>query len=75
MKARKPKDTDKTDPSSHTNLYTYAFLCTPEKNERLHWLQQARKKTKLESDCLKQKIEEVADQSGVVVVDELHEDL
>ena len=40
MKARKPKDTDRTDPSSHTN---YAFLCTPEKDERLHRLQQAKK--------------------------------
>ena len=41
MKARKPKDTDKTDPSSHTN---YAFLSTPEKDERLHRLQQAKKR-------------------------------
>ena len=56
MKAREPKDTDKTDPSSHTN---YAFLCTPEKDERLHRLQQAKKKAKLQSDHLKQKIEEV----------------
>ena len=72
MKARKSKDTDKTDPSSHTN---YAFLCTPEKNERLHRLQQAKKRAKLQSDRLKQKIEEVVDQSGVVVDDELHEDL
>lgn len=41
MKARKPKDADKTDPSSHTN---YAFLCTPEKDERLHQLQQGRRR-------------------------------
>ena len=33
------------------------------------------KKAKLESDRLKQKIEEVADQSGVMVDDELYEDL
>ena len=72
MKARKPKDIDKTDPSSHTN---YAFLSTPEKDERLHRLQQVRKNAKLQSDHLKQKIEKVADQGGVMVDDELHEDL
>ena len=34
-----------------------------------------KKKAKLETDHPKRKIEEVADQSGVVVDDELHEDL
>ena len=33
------------------------------------------KRAKLQSDRLKQKIEEVVDQSGVVIDDELHEDL
>ena len=72
MKTRKPKDIDKTDPSSHTN---YVFLSTPEKDERLHRLQKAKKNVKLQSDRLKQKIEKAADQGGVMVDDKLHEDL
>ena len=72
MKSRKQKDTDRTNPSSHT---TYACLHTPEKDERLCRLQQDKKRVKLQIDRLKQKIEDASHQGGMIVDDELHEDL
>ena len=72
MKSRKQKDTDRTNPSSHT---TYACLHTPEKDERLRRLQQDKKRVKLQIDRLKQKIEDASHQDGMIIDDELHEDL
>ena len=72
MKCRKQKDTDKASPSSHT---TYFCLSTPQKDERLCRLQQEKKKAKLCTDRLRQKIIAATDSDGVVLDDELHEDL
>ena len=72
MKCRKQKDSDKTNPSSHTS---YSCLSTPQKDERLRRLQQEKKKVKLCVDRLKQKIVAATDSDGVVLDDELHEDL
>lgn len=72
MAARKQKDNDKSNPSSHTSFIT---LYTPEKIKRLHQLQQNRKRVKLYIDRLKQKISSVADRDGVLVNEEMYEDL
>ena len=57
-------------------IQPYSSLSTPEKDERASSLLSARKeKTKLYIDHLKQKIMAATDSDGLVVDDELHEDL
>ena len=72
MTSRKQKDVDKTNPSSHTN---FATLHTPERTERIHRLQQDKKRYMLQLERLKQKIASAADRDGLVVDEEMHEDL
>lgn len=69
MKVRPTKDTNVTNPNSHT---TYSNLCTSDKNKRLHRLQQGRKRAKLYIERLKP---ELSDSSGVVVDQEIHDNL
>jgi len=62
----------KTHPSSHT---TYANLSTFEKSKRLRNLHQENKKAKLYVTRLKQKISAAASQDGVMLDDELHNEM
>ena len=71
MLSRRLKD-QKTHPSSHT---TYANLSTSEKDERLRNVQQENKKANLCVARLKQKISDVTSQGGVVLDDEIHNDI
>ena len=72
MASRKQKDTDRTDPSSHT---AYVHLSTPEKNERLSRLHKDNKRAMLEIKRLKQKISAAITLDGVSLSDELHDDV
>lgn len=72
MSTRKQKDGDKSNPSSHT---AYITLHPQEKNERLHRLQQERKKAMLHISRLKQKIAAIVDRDGITVDEEMHKDL
>ena len=71
MASRKQKDTDRTDPSSHT---AYVHLSTPEKNKRLSRLHKDNKRAMLEIKRLKQ-ISAAITLDGVSLSDELHDDV
>ena len=72
MKVRPTKDTDVTNPSSHT---TYTNLHTSDKDKRLHRMQQDKKRAKLYIERLRLKIAESSESSGVVVDQEMHDNL
>ena len=72
MATRKQKDGNKSNPSSHT---AYVTLHTQEKNERLHRLQQERKKAMLYISQLKQKIAGIVERDGITVDEEMHKNL
>lgn len=72
MASREQKDTNRTDPSSHT---AYVNLSTPEKIERLSHLHKENKRAMLEIKRLKQKISAAITLDGVNLSDELHDDV
>ena len=71
MLSRRLKD-QKTHASSHT---TYANLSASEKDERMRNIHQESKKSSLRVSRLKQKISDVASQGGVVLDNEIHNDM
>ena len=70
--SQEQKDTDWTDPSSHT---AYVHLNTAEKIERLSRLCKDNKRAMLEIKQLKQKILAAITLDGVSLSDELHDDV
>ena len=68
---RKQKD-ERTDPTSHTN---YTYLKTPEKNERLSRMHKENRKLTLQNLQLKEKLSSETVKVGIIVNDELHDDL
>ena len=72
MVSRKPKDSDRTNPTRHT---AYVHLSTPEKNERLTCLHNINKRAMLEIKRLKQKILTAISSDGVSLSDELHDEV
>ena len=71
MLSHRLKD-QKTHASSHT---TYANLSASEKDERMRNIHQESKKSSLRVSQLKQKISDVASQGGVVLDNEIHNDI
>ena len=61
----------RSDPSSHTG---YAYLRTPEKDERLRRLHQDKRKLNLRITCLEKKLSLATAQNGVNLTEDLHDD-
>ena len=63
---------DRSDPCSHVN---YRFLSTPEKTERLQRMHSELRRTELQKNRLKLKLNEAVEKDGVVVDPVIHADL
>ena len=72
LKNETHQDTDRTNPTSHTN---YRFLNSPEKADRLHRLHQQVRLDHQRIARLKESLDQIAEGRSVPVGDALHEEL